>query len=383
MNICGIYKITSPTDKIYVGQSLNINRRFNTYKSNIELLIKQPKLYNSIKKHGWENHTFEVIEECEIEDLNCRERYWQDFYDVLNGGLNCVLTQTNLLPYRISEESRKIKSESKKGDKNPNSKDILNPYIGVYYGSISEAQTTTKVSKSYLKDMLKGVVKNKTDLIYADDYEIGFLPHTLFSNRIRKSSKIREGYQVINYETKESEGSIKEVSKKLNIKEATFRSFLTGVVKNKTIYILKKDFDKGLNPKSMCKSVEKEPKINKRIGERKIKKIIDLNNGEVFKTNKECSKKLCLSVYTINKILNFKQFNTLNIIYEDDYLNGLLPNSKCNIKNKNSIAVIDLRTNKVYKSIRQACTDLKLPNQTVSEKLLRQDYKNLTLRYNK
>jgi hypothetical protein len=30
--ICGIYKITSPSGKVYIGQSVDIKRRFTTYK---------------------------------------------------------------------------------------------------------------------------------------------------------------------------------------------------------------------------------------------------------------------------------------------------------------------------------------------------------------
>jgi hypothetical protein len=51
-------------------------------------------LHNSFKKHGVNKHVFEIIEECIVESLNERERYYQDFYDVLNGGLNCLLTDT-------------------------------------------------------------------------------------------------------------------------------------------------------------------------------------------------------------------------------------------------------------------------------------------------
>jgi hypothetical protein len=31
MKQIGIYKITSPTKRVYIGQSVNIERRFNTY----------------------------------------------------------------------------------------------------------------------------------------------------------------------------------------------------------------------------------------------------------------------------------------------------------------------------------------------------------------
>lgn len=90
--ICGIYKITSPKGKIYIGQSTDINFRWSNY---IKLYCKkQAKLYGSLKKYGVSNHKFEVIEECSSSELNNLERFWQDEFDVLDRekGLNLVLT---------------------------------------------------------------------------------------------------------------------------------------------------------------------------------------------------------------------------------------------------------------------------------------------------
>jgi group I intron endonuclease len=39
-----------------------------------------PRIYNSLKKHGSANHTFEVIEECTVEELNIKEKYWKEYY---------------------------------------------------------------------------------------------------------------------------------------------------------------------------------------------------------------------------------------------------------------------------------------------------------------
>src|SRR3990167_3469748 len=86
--ICGIYKITSPTKKVYIGQSVNINRRKNYYKrGNCK---NQIKLYYSIKKHKWEKHKFEIIEQCQSEELNEREKYYVDLFQTFNSkyGLN-------------------------------------------------------------------------------------------------------------------------------------------------------------------------------------------------------------------------------------------------------------------------------------------------------
>ena len=77
----GIYKIVNPNGKLYIGQSTNIEKRWRTYKT---LHCKgQIKLYNSLKKHGFENHKFEIIEECDVTALEERETYWKLFYKVL------------------------------------------------------------------------------------------------------------------------------------------------------------------------------------------------------------------------------------------------------------------------------------------------------------
>lgn len=71
----GIYKITNPKGAIYIGQSQNINSRFSNYR-NVNHDNGQQKLYNSLRKHGYENHIFEVVEECFIEQLDELEIYW-------------------------------------------------------------------------------------------------------------------------------------------------------------------------------------------------------------------------------------------------------------------------------------------------------------------
>jgi hypothetical protein len=57
--IVGIYKITSPKNKIYIGQSWNIFKRWKAYK--IYKGKGQPFLQNSFSKYGVENHKFEIL----------------------------------------------------------------------------------------------------------------------------------------------------------------------------------------------------------------------------------------------------------------------------------------------------------------------------------
>ena len=121
MKKIGIYKITSPSGKVYIGQSIDIDLRFKDYRS--LRCHKQRVLYNSLKKYGFDKHKFEVISLCDISQLNDLERYYQDLYSVLgDNGMNLKLTETNdrcgkRKPFSI--ESKQKMSLAKKGKKRP------------------------------------------------------------------------------------------------------------------------------------------------------------------------------------------------------------------------------------------------------------------------
>jgi len=71
----GIYKIISPSNRVYIGQTRDFDKRLMNYKY-INSVTKQRRLCESFKKYGAENHIIEFIEECLFEDLNIFERKW-------------------------------------------------------------------------------------------------------------------------------------------------------------------------------------------------------------------------------------------------------------------------------------------------------------------
>lgn len=75
MRNCVIYKITNPAGHCYVGQTFNWNRRYKQY---LKLQCKgQKALYASFMKHGFENHTFEILmQNIPEEQLNAWEKIW-------------------------------------------------------------------------------------------------------------------------------------------------------------------------------------------------------------------------------------------------------------------------------------------------------------------
>ncbi len=149
---CGIYKIISPSGKIYIGQSINIERRFVKYKY-LSKTSEQQALTRSFNKHGVENHIFEIIEECLSENLNSRERYWQDYYNVMKFGLNCVLTPADGMRMVVSEEIRKKIGDGNRGKKMlPESRQK----ISENHARSNMGKPHSKESKINLSNKLKG-----------------------------------------------------------------------------------------------------------------------------------------------------------------------------------------------------------------------------------
>jgi group I intron endonuclease len=99
-----IYKITNPSGKIYVGQTIDINERQRKYKyANCK---NQTRLYRSLLKYGWENHIFEVIQTAELCDLNRIEIEWIDKLNCFTKGLNCTVGGQGISGMVYSEETR-------------------------------------------------------------------------------------------------------------------------------------------------------------------------------------------------------------------------------------------------------------------------------------
>lgn len=79
----GIYKITNKlNNKVYIGQSININRRFSEH-----LYKKNQKI--EIDLLGRKNFSFDVLELCEKEHLNDKEKFWIRYYNSNIDGYNC------------------------------------------------------------------------------------------------------------------------------------------------------------------------------------------------------------------------------------------------------------------------------------------------------
>lgn len=79
----GIYKITSPSGKVYVGQSWDILKRWKQYEQQ-NGIQNQRKLVHSLKKYGFAAHKFEILDwysaGCNQTVLDRREQLWMDLH---------------------------------------------------------------------------------------------------------------------------------------------------------------------------------------------------------------------------------------------------------------------------------------------------------------
>lgn len=91
----GIYKITNNfNNKCYIGQSVNIERRFTDHKCRA---FKEDDegynypLYRAMRRYGLENFTFEILEKCKKEELDEKEIYYIEKYNSFYNGYNQTL----------------------------------------------------------------------------------------------------------------------------------------------------------------------------------------------------------------------------------------------------------------------------------------------------
>lgn len=90
--MCGIYKIENLINgKVYIGQSVDIQYRFNNHKSesfNPKSNAYNTAIHRAIRKYGVDNFSFDIIEECDQDKLREREIYWIDYYKSFGRGYN-------------------------------------------------------------------------------------------------------------------------------------------------------------------------------------------------------------------------------------------------------------------------------------------------------
>jgi group I intron endonuclease len=86
-----IYKLTSPSGKVYIGRTNNFKQRMLSHESSANRGEKRP-IYDSIKKYGWDNFKKEVIATVNGKQLAAQtELHYIQLFDSINSGYNLSL----------------------------------------------------------------------------------------------------------------------------------------------------------------------------------------------------------------------------------------------------------------------------------------------------
>ena len=221
----GIYKIISPSNRIYIGQSIKIEDRIKSYKN---LKCKeQPKLYKSLLKYGFENHKIEILIECNESKLNELERHYQEEYDSIENGLNCIYTKTNDRSGKSSEETKlKISLNNTR------------PFLGKKHSEESRLKMSSSLKGN--QSRLGAILSEETKKKISDAHngkthsEQSKLKMSLVRKGIKRDYSTNRERLVLDLLTGIFYNSIKEASEILGYNKCTLRSYLAGNRKNIT-----------------------------------------------------------------------------------------------------------------------------------------------------
>ena len=115
-----IYKWTNlQNNKVYIGKSVDIARRLRNYRDEVKK-NKQRPIISAIRKYGFENFNFEIIEICDSltnQEILEKEQYWINFYNSKNKNFGYNILDAGDAPgenYSIGSRNNKARLNEEK-----------------------------------------------------------------------------------------------------------------------------------------------------------------------------------------------------------------------------------------------------------------------------
>jgi group I intron endonuclease len=156
-----IYKIVSPNNKIYIGQTLNYIKRKSDYR--YRNFKQQIKLWNNCSFYNWNpSENFEIIEECLCDlnktILNDREKFWINYFDSFKNGLNCNEGGHGNIGHKHSDETKQKIRNAHLGVKHSEER---NKNKSLYTKGRKHTESSKEKMSSVKKDRMNEDIKKK------------------------------------------------------------------------------------------------------------------------------------------------------------------------------------------------------------------------------
>lgn len=186
--------LTSPSNKSYIGQSKNLEKRISSYKHlHCE---KQWAIYNAIKKYGWENFEVKYLFTDNVENLydgqlnELEQKYIIEYNTVRPFGYN--LTNGGDGKYVFTDETKNKISENNKG------KHLSQESIKHISSTLKEGYKNGRLKKQGCKPII--VLKNNEYIMSFDSIMdakrfFNYKTETTIINILKgRTKQTREGY---------------------------------------------------------------------------------------------------------------------------------------------------------------------------------------------
>lgn len=173
-----IYLLTNKiNEKIYVGQSKDVNQRWRHHKASVKNNRPTQIVHHAMIKYGLDNFVFEVIAGCKTqEDINWAEEYFINYYDSINNGYNltnggCVAPKTEEWKRKVSEKlmghevTQETRDKVSKGNTGKIRSDEFKKDVGDFWrGKERTKEHRENLSKSLTGNKLSEETKQKISI---------------------------------------------------------------------------------------------------------------------------------------------------------------------------------------------------------------------------
>lgn len=92
------------TGKKYIGKTLYERKRKDHHRYMAKIRCRR-KFYNAVRKYGWENFVYGIIEECDLSLLLQKEMYYIKKYNTFKSGYNSTKGGDGLYGWKHSKET--------------------------------------------------------------------------------------------------------------------------------------------------------------------------------------------------------------------------------------------------------------------------------------